>query len=102
MRINISKKLIDNLVKDCDETWEKYSNKYAPKFISEQTLKEDSSEIWIDIAGAYNEEANWQKANLTSIMRSKELSEELANELDSKLSVLSNRIGIFKDKIDNQ
>ena len=101
MRINISKKLIDNLVKDCDETWEKYSNKYAPKFISEKTLVEDSSEIWNDITGAYNEETNWQKANLTNIMRSKELSEELANELDSKLSVLSNRIGIFKDKIDN-
>ncbi len=101
MRINISKKLIDNLVRDCDETWEKYSNKYAPKFISEKTLVEDSSETWNDICNSYNEETNWQKANLTNIMRSKELSEELANELDSKLSVLSNRIGIFKDKIDN-
>ena len=98
MRINISKEFINNLIKERDNTWKDYMQKFSPKALNNEFLIKKYREIWENANLDYNETVEWEKNNL-NIIKNQELTEDLAENIESNGINFANLLSKFKSKM---
>ena len=97
IRIVGMKDAINGMFKERDKLWTEFKNKYEPSRLTDD-LRAKTSNIWKSIVDLYNEELSYSKS-MEGTLKSKDVNEDVAERLDENITVLSGRLGTWRNNL---
>lgn len=97
IRIVGMKDSINGMFKERDKLWTEFKNKYEPSRLTDD-LRAKTSNIWKSIVDLYNEELAYSKS-IEETLKSKDVNEDVAERLDENITVLSGRLGTWRNNL---